>query len=129
MLLKSDIKVLIVDDQDAMRNLHRFSLRQLGLTNTTDATNGADALKLLGERPFQLVICDWNMTPVNGLEVFKKMQADPTLKRIPFIMVTGNVAEQEVKTAISAGVRLYLGKPYTAAALKQRIEKGLGQTI
>lgn len=127
MAIAKNLRVLIVDDQDSMRRLHRFSLKQLGISEAKETANGKDALDALRSQPFDLVMCDWNMQPVDGLAVFKAMQADPSLRGVPFLMITGNVSEAEVKKAITAGIRLYLGKPYNVKALQARIEKAVGK--
>lgn len=124
-----DLNVLIIDDQEAMRRLHRFSLRQIGITQVEEAASGLAALGYLRVTKYSFVICDWNMQPMDGLQLFKTMQADPDMKKIPFIMVTGNIQETDIKTAIGAGVRYYLGKPYTVQALKLRIEKAVGKLV
>jgi two-component system chemotaxis response regulator CheY len=122
-----DLQVLIADDQDSMRRLHRFSLKQIGIHQVTEASNGQEAIGLLRTQKYDLVICDWTMQPIDGLQVFNMMRHDPNLNAVPFLMVTGNVGEQEVRKAIGAGIRLYLGKPYNIVALKQRIEKAVGK--
>jgi len=126
MPIASQVTVLIVDDQDSMRGLTRFMLKEMGILKIVEAADGLAALELLGKQRVDLVISDWNMQRMNGLELFKAIKAHPILKRLPVIMLTGNRSPEEVSAALAAGVRLYLTKPVAGTALKARIEAALG---
>jgi two-component system chemotaxis response regulator CheY len=120
------MRVLIVDDYKTMLNIIRTLLNQLGFSNIYEATDGATALQKLREANFGLVIADWNMEPVSGLQLLKDVRADTRLKTIPFIMVTAESKTENVVAARAAGVNHYILKPFTAATLKQKIVAVMG---
>jgi two-component system chemotaxis response regulator CheY len=120
------MRVLIVDDYKTMLNIIRTLLNQLGFSNIYEATDGATALQKLREANFGLVIADWNMEPVSGLQLLKDVRADTRLKTIPFIMVTAESKTENVVAARAAGVNNYILKPFTAATLKQKIVAVMG---
>jgi two-component system chemotaxis response regulator CheY len=109
-----------------MLNIIRTLLNQLGFSNIYEATDGATALQKLREANFGLVIADWNMEPVSGLQLLKDVRADTRLKTIPFIMVTAESKTENVVAARAAGVNNYILKPFTAATLKQKIVAVMG---
>jgi two-component system chemotaxis response regulator CheY len=120
------MRVLIVDDYKTMLNIIRTLLNQHGFSNIYEATDGATALQKLREANFGLVIADWNMEPVSGLQLLKDVRADTRLKTIPFIMVTAESKTENVVAARAAGVNNYILKPFTAATLKQKIVAVMG---
>ena len=120
-----DIPILIVDDYRTMLRIIRSLLRQLDFTNVDEATDGATALRKLKEKPYGLVISDWNMQPMTGLELLKAVRADPQLKDIPFIMVTAESRKENVLAAKEAGVDNYIVKPFNAETLRAKIESVL----
>lgn len=122
-----DITVLVVDDQPSMRMLHRQNLRELGIRTVIEAGNGFEALEILRKQPIRLIMSDWNMGEMDGLTFFRRLQEHPMLRRVPFIMITGNVEADNVKLAIKSGVKVYLAKPYTLNALRSRIEACIGK--
>src|ERR1700748_3197525 len=96
MAWNKDLRVLIVDDYNTMLRILRNLLRQLDLNNLDEATNGEEALTLLKTTPFDLVISDWNMAPMTGLELLRTVRGDGQLKRVPFIMVTAESKTENV---------------------------------
>ncbi|MFO0292361.1 MAG: response regulator [Rhodospirillales bacterium] len=126
MPIDMSMRVLIVDDYKTMLNIIRTLLNQLGFSNIYEATDGATALQKLREANFGLVIADWNMEPVSGLQLLKDVRADTRLKTIPFIMVTAESKTENVVAARAAGVNNYILKPFTAATLKQKIVAVMG---
>jgi two-component system, chemotaxis family, chemotaxis protein CheY len=116
------MNVLIVDDYKTMLRIFRNLLRQLGIENVDEATDGGTALTKLRESDYGLVISDLIMQPMTGLQLLKEVRADEKLKRIPFIMVTAESKAENVVAAKEAGVTNYIVKPFNAATLKQKLE-------
>jgi two-component system chemotaxis response regulator CheY len=102
-------------------------LKQLGFSNVEEATDGAMALGKLRERNYGLVISDWNMEPMTGLQLLKEVRADERLKGVPFIMVTAESKTENVVAAKAAGVNNYIVKPFNAETLKKKLETVIGE--
>ncbi|MDE1149353.1 MAG: response regulator [Azospirillaceae bacterium] len=122
----SATSVLVVDDYATMRRIVRNLLTQIGFTNIEEAADGAEALGKLRAAPVGLVISDWNMEPMTGLQLLKEVRADVRLKGTPFIMVTAESKTENVVAAKEAGVNNYIVKPFNAETLKKKIESVLG---
>jgi two-component system chemotaxis response regulator CheY len=116
-----DMRVFIVDDYTTMLRILRNLLRQLDINSVEEATNGDTAYHMLQKSPPDLIISDWNMVPVTGLELLKKVRADAKLKHIPFIMVTAESKTENVIAAKQAGVSNYIVKPFNAETLRAKI--------
>lgn len=117
--------VLVVDDYNSMRRILRNLLGQIGFNNIEEAEDGASALKKMREHNFGLVISDWNMTPMSGLEFLKEVRADALLKETPFIMITAESKTENVAAAKAAGVSNYVVKPFNADTLRKKIDAAL----
>ena len=115
--------VLIVDDYRTMLRIIRNLLKQLDFNNVDEATDGQEALAKLRAGNFGLVISDWNMAPMTGLDLLKEVRADSRLKTMPFIMITAESKTENVVAAKAAGVSNYIVKPFNAETLKDKIEK------
>ncbi len=126
MAVDMSMRVLIVDDYKTMLRIIRNLLRQLGFENVEEATDGSAALHKLREAPYGLVISDWNMEPMTGLQLLREVRADSQLKALPFIMITAESKKENVVTAKEAGVSNYIVKPFNAATLKSKIEAVIG---
>jgi two-component system chemotaxis response regulator CheY len=126
MAVDMSMQILIVDDYKTMLRIVRNLLNQLGFNNVDEATDGSTALQKLRERNFGLVISDWNMEPMTGLQLLKEVRADMKLKAMPFIMVTAESKTENVVAAKEAGVNNYIVKPFNAATLKQKIASVIG---
>jgi two-component system, chemotaxis family, chemotaxis protein CheY len=126
MAVDMSMQILIVDDYKTMLRIVRNLLNQLGFNNVDEATDGSTALQKLRERNFGLVISDWNMEPMTGLQLLKEVRADMKLKGMPFIMVTAESKTENVVAAKEAGVNNYIVKPFNAATLKQKIASVIG---
>jgi two-component system, chemotaxis family, chemotaxis protein CheY len=113
--------ILIVDDYVRMLRIIRTLLRQLGYDQVDEASDGETALAKLREKPFRLVISDWNMEPMSGLELLRLVRADPKLADLPFIMITAEAREAKIAEARAAGVSDYIVKPFGAEALSHKI--------
>jgi len=120
------MNVLVVDDYATMRRIIKNLLTQIGFSNIDEADNGATALAKLREKAFGLVISDWNMEPMTGLQLLKEVRSDVKLKGTPFIMVTAESKTENVVAAKEAGVNNYIVKPFNADTLKKKIESVLG---
>ncbi len=121
-----NMNVLIVDDYKTMLRIIENLLKQLGFKNVHQATDGSAALKVLREAPIGLIISDWNMQPMTGLQLLKEVRADDKLKGTPFIMITAESKTENVVAAKEAGVNNYIVKPFNAETLKQKISAVLG---
>ena len=126
MAVDKNMKVLIVDDYKTMLRIVRNLLKQLGFMNVDEATDGSMALQLLRNAKYGLVISDWNMEPMTGLQLLKEVRADAKLKGVPFIMVTAESKSENVIAAKEAGVSNYIVKPFNAETLKTKMSSVLG---
>jgi two-component system chemotaxis response regulator CheY len=126
MSVDKSMKVLIVDDYKTMLRIIRNLLQQLEFSNIDEASDGAMALARLKEKRYGLVISDWNMQPMTGLDLLRQVRADPTLAALPFIMVTAESKTENVVAAKAAGVSNYIVKPFNAETLKGKISSVLG---
>lgn len=117
------MKILIVDDFSTMRRIIKNLLRDLGFTNTAEADDGSTALPMLKGGDFDFLVTDWNMPGMTGIDLLKAVRADPKLKSMPVLMVTAEAKREQIIEAAQAGVNGYVVKPFTAAALKEKIEK------
>jgi len=119
-----NLKVLVVDDFPTMRRIVRNLLKQLGFEHIDEAEDGAQALIRLRGGNFGLVISDWNMPNMEGIELLRNVRKEPEpLKDIPFLMVTAEAEKEKVIEAIKAGVDNYVVKPFTADILREKLEK------
>ena len=115
-------KVLVVADSVAIRQIIKKNLKELGFSELMEAENGAAGLKKASEEPVDLIVSDWNMPNMTGLEFLKAVRADAGLKRIAFIMVTSEVDKEKIMEAVQAGVDQYLVKPFNAMQLEEKIK-------
>ena len=121
-----NMPILIVDDYKTMLRIIRNLLRQLGLNNVDEATDGSAALQKLRDKNYGLVISDWNMEPMSGLQLLHEVRADVKLKETPFIMITAESKTENVIAAKQAGVNNYIVKPFNAATLKSKLTSVVG---
>ena len=122
----SSIRVLVVDDQLTMRALVRSALQQIGFTDVNEAQDGEEGLKALVAKGAHLVISDYNMPKMDGLDFLRAIRSHEPTKKTAFIMLTGRSDKELVQRAIQFGVNNYLTKPFTTASLKQKIEAVFG---
>ncbi|NLD00785.1 MAG: response regulator [Gammaproteobacteria bacterium] len=121
--MDKNMKILIVDDFSTMRRIIKNLLRDLGFTNTAEADDGATALPMLKNGNFDFLVTDWNMPIMSGLDLLREVRADENLKHLPVLMVTAEAKRDQIIAAAQAGVNGYVVKPFTAQALKDKIEK------
>jgi len=117
------MNVLIVDDFATMRRILRNILKQLEFTNIFEADDGTTALEVLEKQKIDLIISDWNMPKMTGLDLLKVVRSNSELKSIPFLMVTAEAQKKNVIDAVQAGVSNYIVKPFTADQIMEKLEK------
>lgn len=126
MTMDMNMPVLVVDDQTTMLRIERNLLEQIGFSNIELATDAPSALEMARSRDFGLILSDWNMEPMTGLEFLAEVRADPALQSMPFIMVTAETKSENVVAAKKAGVNNYIVKPFNAATLKTKLQAVFG---
>jgi two-component system chemotaxis response regulator CheY len=120
------MKILIVDDFATMRRILKNILKQIGFTNIIEADDGATAVEELKKTKVDLIISDWNMPKMTGIELLKHVRANEAYKNLPFLMVTAEAQKQNVIDAVQAGVSNYVVKPFTAEAISEKLQKIFG---
>lgn len=125
-LTKQTIKILIVDDQTTSRLLMREALQQIGFANIPFAKDGEEALKMMMTSPAHVVISDYNMPKLNGLQLLQAIRTFPATRITPFILLTGSGDRQVLQAAVKLGVNNYLPKPVQPAALQKAIQAVVG---
>jgi len=118
--------VLVVDDFATMRRILKNIFRQLGFENVIETDDGTTALEALKNNKIDLIVSDWNMPKMTGLELLKTVRASDEYKAIPFLMVTAEAQKQNVLDAVQAGVSNYVVKPFTAEQISDKLEKIFG---
>lgn len=126
MSIEYNMSILIVDDYKTMLRIIRNLLRQLNFTNVEEAMDGTEALHLLRQKDIQLIISDWNMEPMTGLQLLREVRKNDKFKHIPFIMITAESKAENVVAAKQAGVSNYIVKPFNAETLKAKLSSVLG---
>ena len=122
------MKILVVDDSSTMRRIITNVVLQLGYKNNNimEAENGERAWELLNNEEIDLVLTDWNMPVMSGLDLVKNIRGADSFKKLPIIMITTEGGKAEVITALKAGVNNYIVKPFNAATLKSKLSSVLG---
>ncbi len=121
--MDKNMNILIVDDFSTMRRIIKNLLRDLGFTNTSEADDGTTALPMLKTGKFDFLVTDWNMPGMQGIDLLKEVRSDPNLASMPVLMVTAESKRDQIVEAAQAGVNGYVVKPFTAATLKEKIDK------
>ncbi len=124
-MIDKQTRFLIVDDLEPMRKVTESQLRSMGASQISIAANGAEALRILQQQQVDIVLSDWNMPVMQGLDLLKAVRADAKLSHLPFIMITAEVERFRIEEAIAAGINDLLVKPYTAVCLAERVKKAL----
>ncbi len=118
-----NIKILVVDDFATMRRIIKNILTQLGFKNIIEADDGTTALDVLKSEKIGLIVSDWNMPKMTGLDLLKAVRADASLANTPFIMVTAEAQQDNIILAVKAKVSQYIVKPFTAETLSEKLNK------
>ncbi|CAM5452388.1 Response regulator OS=Rhodanobacter lindaniclasticus OX=75310 GN=B1991_04165 PE=4 SV=1 [Rhodanobacter lindaniclasticus] len=123
--LDKNMKILVVDDFSTMRRIVRNLLVELGFSNPLiqEADDGENAIAMLRAQPFDLVVTDWNMPNMTGIDLLKAIRAEASLKGLPVLMVTAENNRDQIIAAAQAGVNGYIVKPFTAVTLKEKLTK------
>ena len=125
--LLSQINILTVDDMEAIRSMISGVLRNMGATNVEVAINGEAAWKTINSKRIDLIICDWDMPKMTGIELLQKIRESVEFKHIPFLLLTATTERERVLAAVKAGVTDYLSKPFQPKELEYRVIKMLGK--
>ncbi len=126
-IINKTIKILVVDDFATMRRIVKNILTQLGFTNIVEAEDGKQALGKVMEGDIDMIISDWNMPNMMGIDFLKAVRANPNTKAIPFLMVTAEANKENILAAVQAGVTNYVIKPFTAEVLEQKFNSMFGK--
>lgn len=121
--MRKDIRILVVDDFSTMRRIIKNLLRDLGFSNVLEADDGKTALPILKQGGVDFLVTDWNMPGMTGIDLLREVRNDPKLAAIPVLMVTAEAKREQIIAAAQAGVNGYVVKPFTAAVLKEKIDK------
>jgi two-component system chemotaxis response regulator CheY len=116
------MRFLIVDDSSTMRRIIINTLNKLGHKECHEAGNGREGMESLALNPVDMVITDWNMPEMSGIEFIRAVRANDATKQLPVLMVTTNAAEDDIIAALKAGVNNYVVKPFTPDTIKEKIE-------
>lgn len=127
MAVNKAMNILVVDDYNTMRRIVKNLLKQLGFDNVDEAADGEEAFKKCQEKLYGLIISDWNMEPMTGIDFLKLVRADEKIKNTPFIMVTAESKPENVIAAKQAGVSNYIVKPFNAETLKGKLTAVIGE--
>ena len=122
-----NLPVLIVDDYQTMLATMGKLLRTLGFANIDQASDGHQALRKLGERPYGLVISGWNMVPMSGLDLLRQMRANADFEKVRVVVVSSDAAAETKAAAKQAGASAFIVKPFCAATLQDRLAAILGE--
>jgi two-component system chemotaxis response regulator CheY len=121
------LKVLVVDDQNSVRQMTRMTLEEIGIRHIHEAENGKQAMETASLQPIDLIISDYNMPEMDGLNLLLAVRGHPVVRRVPFILLTGRGDKELVMKAAQAGANNYLIKPFTTAILRSKIEQVIGK--
>ena len=119
------MRILIVDDMSTMRRILRGTLNDLGYKDVTEAEGGREAIPILEGGSFDLLITDWNMPDMAGIDLVKHVRSNDKFNGMPILMVTAEAKREQVVEAVGAGVNGYVVKPFTPAGLKEKLDKAL----
>ncbi len=126
MAINKAMPILIVDDYKTMLRIVRGLLNQLGFNNIDEATDGKMAWEMVQQKPYGLIVSDWNMEPMSGFEFLKLVRTNEATKKLPFVMVTAESKTENIIAAKQAGVSNYIVKPFNGQTLKQKLEAVFG---
>ena len=121
------LAILIIDDHGLTREMVRSILKQAGYDTLYMAESGHEALEIMRDKKVDLVVCDWNMPGMSGLEVLRTIRSDRSLKRLPFVMLTAEAYKENIVEALRSGVTEYVVKPFTAQTLTEKVAAALAK--
>ncbi|KLJ02762.1 chemotaxis response regulator CheY [Luteimonas sp. FCS-9] len=121
--MNKNIRILVVDDFSTMRRIVKNLLSDLGFNNTVEAEDGNSAMAVLRQDAVDLVITDWNMPGMTGIELLRAIRADAKFRALPVMMVTAEAKREQIIEAAQSGVNGYIIKPFTAQTLAEKLGK------
>jgi len=122
------MKLLVVDDSSTMRRIIVNTLKGMGHEDVLQAEDGAEGYSMADSNPdIDMILTDWNMPNMNGLELVEKLRADSRFAKTPIIMITTEGGKKEVIIAMKAGVNNYIVKPFTPVVLKEKLSAVIGE--
>lgn len=124
---RAHLKVLVVDDYLLTREMVVAILKQVGFSNIATAEDGRQALMMLRETNFSLVICDWNMPRMTGIELLREVRQERNYTKVPFLLLTAEAYKENVMEALDAGVTDYITKPFTTQTLLAKLETAMAR--
>lgn len=127
-MIDTSIRVLVVDDMSTMRRIVKNVLKQIGFSDMIEAGNGQEALRKLKTDDIGLIVSDWNMPVMQGIELLRAVRSASELKDLPFLMVMAEAQKENIVEAIQAGVSNYVVKPFTAEVLQEKLEDIFAKT-
>jgi two-component system chemotaxis response regulator CheY len=119
------MRFLVVDDSSTMRRIIINALRKLGDAECHEASNGREGIERLAARPVDLVITDWNMPEMNGLDFVRAVRANDATRHLPVLMVTTNAGSDNCTDAMNAGITSYVVKPFTPDTIREKVQASL----
>lgn len=120
--MDTNMKILVVDDFATMRKVVRNMLRQIGCENVNEAENGEEGFRMAQSDSYGLIVSDWNMPVMTGLEFLKACRAEEKTKNTPFLMVTAEALKENIIQAIQAGASNYIVKPFTPQVFEEKLK-------
>ncbi len=126
MPVNMQMKILIVDDSPTMLKVIENTVHQMGFRNLDKAADGPTAFAKIQENKYDLILSDWNMEPMSGLELLKKVRTESNSKTVPFILITAESKVENIIAAKQAGVNNYIVKPFTVVTLKEKLVSVIG---
>lgn len=121
------MRILVVDDSSTMRRIIINTLNKIGYSDCAEASNGREGVERLAAGPVDMIITDWNMPEMSGVDFIRAVRANDQFKHLPVLMVTTNAAQEDIVQALDAGVNNYVVKPFTPDTIKERIQAALKQ--
>ena len=121
--LKREIAILVIEDDKNLKRLIKSLLKRLGFERIEEASDGTSALQILSKKSIQLVIADWHMPGMDGLEFYTLLKENEEFKDIPFLMITGEAKKEKVIQAFTSGIRNYIIKPFESDDLERKVHK------
>ena len=126
-MFPKDTRILVIDDMPSIRDLVKSQLKSMGFQSIVEAQDGQEGLQILDKRlmdsePIQLVISDWNMPKLKGLELLKKVRASAEFKDLPFVLLTSEAEREQVTEAVLSGVSQYIVKPFSAKIFEDKLK-------
>ena len=121
MQIDRDMEIIVVDDFSTMRKIVKDLLNELGFSKFDEADDGSTAWPMIQSGKYGLIVSDWNMPQMTGIELLKKVRSHPDLKETPFLLITAEAKRSQILEADEAGVDGYIVKPFTATTLNEKI--------